>query len=105
MTLGGGLAAAMALLFGWFAWEFRPRSTDPAAASYRRFTARLARRGVARETGEAPTAFAARVERLRPDLGPATAAITELYLRLRYLPAPATGDLRQLRRLVGRFQP
>lgn len=105
VTLGSGLAAAMALLFGWLAWEFRPRSTDPAAASYRRFSARLARRGVARETGEAPTAFAARVARLRPDLGPAAATITDLYLRLRYLPAPVSDDLRQLRRLVARFQP
>jgi transglutaminase-like putative cysteine protease len=105
IALGSGLAAAMALLFGWLAWEFRPRSTDPAAASYRRFSARLARRGVERETGEAPTAFAARVARLRPDLAPAAASITELYLRLRYLPAPGIGDLRQLRRLVARFQP
>ncbi len=105
IALGGGLAATMALLFGWLAWEFRPRSPDPAAASYRRFAARLARRGMARETGEAPTVFAARIGRLRPDLGPAAAAITELYLRLRYLPAPAGGDLRQLRRLVARFQP
>jgi len=105
ITLGGGLAAAMLLLFAWLAWEFRPRSTDPAAASYRRFSARLARRGVARETGETPTRFAARVARLRPDLGPAAAEITELYLQQRYLPAPAAGDLRRLRRLVARFQP
>jgi transglutaminase-like putative cysteine protease len=105
IALGGGLAAAMALLFAWLAWEFRPRSPDPAAASYRRFANRLARRGMAREACEAPTAFAARVGRLRPDLAPAAAAITELYLRLRYLPGPAAGELRQLRRLVARFQP
>jgi len=105
VALGGGLAAAMALLFAWLAWESRPRSPDPAAASYRRFANRLARRGVTRETGEAPTRFAARVARLRPDLGPAAAEITELYLRQRYLPAPAPGDLRRLRRLVARFQP
>ncbi|MBX3704759.1 MAG: DUF3488 domain-containing protein, partial [Steroidobacteraceae bacterium] len=104
-ALGGGLAFAMALLSLWLAWEYRPRAPDPAAASYRRFSARLARRGVARETGEAPTAYASRIARLRPDLGPAAAAITALYLRLRYLPAPAGGDLRELRRLVARFQP
>jgi transglutaminase-like putative cysteine protease len=105
IALGGGLAAAMALLFAWLAWEFRPRSPDPAAATYRRFANRLARRGMARETGEAPAAYVSRVGRLRPDLGPSAAAITELYLRLRYLPDPVAGELRQLRRLVARFQP
>jgi hypothetical protein len=95
----------MALLFAWLAWEFRPRSPDPAAASYRRFALRLARRGMARETGEAPSIFASRVGRLRPDLAPSAHAITELYLRLRYLPGPSAADLRQLRRLVARFQP
>ncbi|HEY7752390.1 MAG TPA: DUF3488 and transglutaminase-like domain-containing protein [Steroidobacteraceae bacterium] len=105
LALGAGLAAAMALLFAWLAWEFRPRSPDPAAASYRRFALRLARRGMARETGEAPSIFASRVGRLRPDLAPSAHAITELYLRLRYLPGPSAADLRQLRRLVARFQP
>jgi transglutaminase-like putative cysteine protease len=105
MVLGVGLAAAMALLFAWLAWEYRPRSPDPAAASYRRFSARLARRGLARQTGEAPTAFAARIGRLRPDLAAAADAITGLYLQARYLPGPAAGELRRLRLLVARFQP
>ncbi|MGQ0385215.1 MAG: transglutaminase TgpA family protein [Gammaproteobacteria bacterium] len=105
MALGAGLAAAAVLLFAWLAWEYRPRSTDPAAASYRRFAARLARRGLAPETGEAPTAFAARVGRLRPDLVPAADSITGLYLRLRYLPAPGPAEMRQLRQLVAHFRP
>jgi len=104
-ALGIGLAAAMALLFGWLAWEFRPQRTDAVAASYRRFVQRLARRGIDLSTGEAPRDFAARVRRLRPDLGTPSLAITELYLRLRYLPDPAAGDLRLLRNLVARFQP
>jgi transglutaminase-like putative cysteine protease len=104
-ALGIGLVAAMALLFGWLAWEFRPQRTDAVAASYRRFVQRLARRGIELSTGEAPRDFAARVRRLRPDLGTPSLAITELYLRLRYLPDPAAGDLRLLRTLVARFQP
>jgi hypothetical protein len=45
------------------------------------------------------------VRRLRPDLGTHALAITETYLRLRYGPAPAAGDLRMLRALVARFRP
>jgi len=105
IAMGVGLAAAMMLLFAWLAWEFRPRRKDPAAASYARFVRRLARRGIELPTGEAPRDFARRVRRLRPDLGITSLAITELYLRLRYGPAPAAGDLRLLRGLVARFRP
>ena len=58
-----------------------------------------------RGVGEAPRDFAQRVRYLRPDLGVATLAITEAYLRLRYGPAPAADDLRLLQALVGRFRP
>ena len=105
VTLGLGLVAAMILLFAWLAWEFRPKRRDPAAASYARFVRRLARHGIELPTGEAPRDFAKRVRRLRPDLGIDSLAITELYLRLRYLPAPEAGDLQLLRGLVARFRP
>ena len=104
-ALGVGLALAMGLLVGWLALEFRPRRADPAAAAYRRFSARLARRGIERQVGEAPRDFAQRVRRLRPDLGLAALAITETYLRLRYAPAAAADDLRSLRAMVGQFRP
>lgn len=104
-ALGIGLAAAMALLFAWLAFEFRPKRRDPAALSYARFVRRLERRGIELPTGEAPRDFAKRVRRLRPDLGTESLAITELYLRLRYGPAPAANDLQLLRGLVARFRP
>jgi transglutaminase-like putative cysteine protease len=104
-ALGLGLALATALLFGWLALEFRPRRADPAAAAYRRFLGRLARRGIENGVGEAPRDFARRVRRLRPDLGTPALAITETYLRLRYGPAPDAVDLVLLRRLVARFRP
>jgi transglutaminase-like putative cysteine protease len=104
-ALGIGLAAAMALLLAWLAFEFRPKRRDPAALSYARFVRRLERRGIELPTGEAPRDFAKRVRRLRPDLGTESLAITELYLRLRYGPAPAANDLRLLRGLVARFRP
>jgi transglutaminase-like putative cysteine protease len=104
-ALGIGLAAAMALLFAWLAFEFRPKRRDPAAQSYARFVRRLERRGIELPIGEAPRNFAKRVRRLRPDLGTESLAITELYLRLRYGPAPVANDLRLLRGLVARFRP
>jgi transglutaminase-like putative cysteine protease len=105
LVLGVGLAVALALLSGWLAWEFRPRRPDPATANYRRFVQRLARRGVERAPHEAPRDFAVRVRRLRPDLGPTASAITELYLKLRYMPAHSARDLMLLRGLVRRFDP
>lgn len=105
LVLGIGLGAALTLLSGWLAWEFRPRRPDAATASYRRFVQRLERRGVDRAPYEAPRDFAARVLRLRPDLAAATTAITELYLRLRYMPAHGPRDLMLLQALVRRFDP
>jgi hypothetical protein len=105
IALGAGLAIALAALFAWLAFEYRPRQPDPAAACYRRFTTRLARRGIEPGVGEAPRDYAKRVQYLRPELGTSALAITELYLRLRYLPAPVAGDLRLLRTLVARFDP
>ena len=105
LVLGVGLAVMLALLSGWLAWEFRPRRADPATENYRRFARRLARRGVERAPHEAPRDFAMRVRHLRPDLGSAASAITELYLRLRYMPAHSSQDLILLRGLVRRFHP
>jgi len=105
LLMGAGVAASFLLLSAWLAWEFRPRRMDAAARSYRKFTARLARRGLTRAPHEAPRDFLARIERFRPDLAQPAAAITELYLGLRYGPEPAPRDLVQLRTLVRRFRP
>jgi hypothetical protein len=105
VLLGVGLAVAFTGLSAWLAWEFRPRAVDPATRSYRRFVARLARRGLVREPWEAPRDFLERVRRFRPDLEREARAITELYLRVRYSPAPGERDLDRLRGLVGHFRP
>ena len=103
--LGAGLAASFLLLSAWLAWEFRPPPVDAATRCYRVFTARLARRGIVRPAHEAPRDFLQRVLRFRPDLRRQATAITELYLRVRYEPAPAPADLDRLRLLVRHFRP
>ena len=105
MLMGAGLALAFVMLSAWLAWEFRPRAADAATRSYRKFTSRLARHGIQRAAYEAPRAFLLRVRQLRPDLQRQASAITELYLRLRYAPAPGPGDLARLRTLVRSFRP
>jgi protein-glutamine gamma-glutamyltransferase len=82
----------------------RPRS-DPVQALYRRFCARLARRGLARRGYEGPLAFATRIAHTRPDLAGDVARITDSYVALRYGPGPAPRALETLRRLVRRFKP
>ncbi len=105
LVLGVAVAVCLAGLSAWLAWEFRGPRPDAAARSYRRFAARLARQGITRAPHEAPRDYLARVERLRPDLAAAAAAITELYLVTRYLPDPPAADLDQLRRMVRDFRP
>jgi len=103
--LGAGLAAGLILLSAWLAWEYRAPSVEAAVRSYRRYTARLARRGIERAAHEAPRDFLRRVARLRPDLAEQAAAITEAYLQARYAPSPTSDDLDRLRGLVRHFRP
>jgi hypothetical protein len=105
LALAAGLALALGILVVWLAIELRPRAADPAAAAYRRFLKRLARRGIEPAAAEAPRVFAQRVRRLRPDLAVPVLAITEAYLRLRYGPDPVAADLELLRSQVARFRP
>jgi transglutaminase-like putative cysteine protease len=105
MLMGAGLALCFVALSAWLAWEFRPKAADAATRSYRAFTSRLAKRGIQRAPHEAPRDFLLRVRQLRPDLERQASAITELYLRLRYAPAPEPGDLTRLRTLIRSFRP
>ncbi|HHH39543.1 MAG TPA: DUF3488 domain-containing protein [Sedimenticola sp.] len=78
---------------------------EPAQRAYRRFCQRLARKGLERRPSEGPVNFARRVIRARPDLGRQVAAITALYIDLRYGTGSDLTQLARLRRLVARFRP
>jgi transglutaminase-like putative cysteine protease len=101
-----GVAGAGILVLLISLWLLRrgDRVRDPVVRSYARFCARLARAGLARETGEAPRTFAGRVAQARPDLAEPVARITSLYESLRYGPRPTEAAARELKRLVRTFR-
>lgn len=98
-TLLAGLA-----LMAWIAWRGSTRrERDEAARLYARFTARLARLGMQRESTEGAQAFARRVAAARPDLAQAAGQISALYERARYAGDP--GALSGLAEAMRRFRP
>jgi transglutaminase-like putative cysteine protease len=82
----------------------RPEA-DPARAEWERFCRKLARRGVTRQPAEGPLAFAARAAQALPGRAGDVAAIRDLYLDLRYGPAPRDEGLGVLRQRVRAFRP
>ena len=99
-VLCGGVMLALT------AWVLRNRlRVDPALAAWRRFAARLARRGIAWQPWEGPLEFAKRAARQAPAHAASIEAIAALYARLRYGPAPQSGDLLRLKAQVAAFKP
>ena len=83
--------------------SLRTRRPDPLCRDYARFRARLEREGIVAAAAEGPLDLARRAGAARPDLAPAISAVSELYARLRYGPAPPAGALARFRRLVAAF--
>ncbi|MDP2826810.1 MAG: DUF3488 and DUF4129 domain-containing transglutaminase family protein [Sulfuritalea sp.] len=95
-----------AVMLGLTLWILRNRlRVDPALAAWRRFTRRLAKRGIAWQTWEGPLAFAERAAVQAPLHAARIREIAALYARLRYGPAPQTGDLERLKSRIGGFKP
>jgi transglutaminase-like putative cysteine protease len=108
-TLGLGLTAVLAAFFvglsAWLAWTFRAPQRDWPERLHRQTAVRLARRGVVRRASEGPVDYLERAAVLCPDLRVDLLAIRELYVALRYGPAPVDDDLRLLKYRVGRLRP
>jgi len=102
--LAAGVGALLLAFSGFMLWRRAPVGTDPAAVIYQRFCRKLARIGIARQPNEGPADFAKRTAKSRPDLALSAAAISELYIALRYAPHPNASDLRQLGKRVRAFQ-
>ena len=95
-------AAVVAALSAFLLLRRVRRKRDPAQAAYENFCARLAKLGIERQPFEGPMDFSRRVQTIRPELGPAAAAITAIYVVLRYGDG-AGCDHQQLRRMVSAF--
>jgi transglutaminase-like putative cysteine protease len=78
---------------------------DPVQRRYLEFCRRLARRGIGRLPNEGPKAYADRVIALRPDLTASVAAISGLYIGIRYGRQDSPGNRARFMRLVRRFRP
>jgi transglutaminase-like putative cysteine protease len=100
-----GVVVALVILGAQLSRELLLREADPVQLAYARFCRRLAGRGLQRLAYEAPSDFAARVRRARPDLADSAETITRLYLELRYGPGGATGAPRELIERVRLFRP
>jgi hypothetical protein len=73
-------------------WVLRNRlRVDPALAAWRRFTRRLARRGIVWRDWEGPLAFAERAAAIDPAQADGIREIAALYAGLRYAPGAARG--------------
>ena len=83
--------------------KLRALRPDPAVVAYGRFCERLARRGLSRHPSEGPTAFSRRAAAARPDLAAGLAAISDVYVRLRYAREANPGDIADLQRAVAGF--
>ncbi|MFH1872582.1 MAG: DUF3488 and DUF4129 domain-containing transglutaminase family protein [Pseudomonadota bacterium] len=95
-----------AVMLGLTAWMLRNRlRVDPALAAWRRFTHRLAKRGIAWQSWEGPLAFAERAAALTPLHAAGIREIAALYAGLRYGPAPQGSDLERLKRRIAAFKP
>jgi transglutaminase-like putative cysteine protease len=85
--------------------KLRAARPDPVAAAYQRFCKALARRGIARHPSEGPDAFRKRAIAVRPELATPIAAITDLYIVLRYGEKSSEAEIAHLKHAVRAFVP
>jgi transglutaminase-like putative cysteine protease len=83
--------------------QLKSRVRDPVKIAYLRFCDKLRRKGLMRGPAEGPVDYARRVGRLRPDLTPAVATITRLYVALRYGTETSAAALIELQRRARQF--
>jgi transglutaminase-like putative cysteine protease len=107
-TFGVALVLALGAFFAaltlYLAWQFRPRTRDPAVRAYARLCHKLGSAGIERLPHEGPVDYLTRAARERPAMAPELEKLRSLYVGLRYGPAPTESDLEQLEQLVGKLK-
>jgi len=95
------LAAFIVVILATFMLRrLRARVHDPVRTAYLRFCDKLRRVGLPRAAEEGPIDYARRLEQARPDLALPVAAITRLYIVLRYGAETSSAALQELRRRI-----
>jgi transglutaminase-like putative cysteine protease len=94
------------IMLGLAGWILRNRlRVDPVLAAWRKFTARLARRGMVWQPWEGPLEFAERAAAADPARGEGIREIAALYAGLRYGPSPQAADLIRFKNRIAAFHP
>lgn len=104
LFLSGAIAAGVGLFY----WNLRKPDgghADGVQKSYEIFCRKLARTGCCRCPEQGPVDYARQVSGERMDLAESVAAITALYVRLRYGPGGDKRDEKRLQALVKGFKP
>lgn len=79
------LTIVLVVLLGlWSWWRYPYQKLDPAKRQYLKFCHKMAKRGLARQTGETPNNFATRISKTQPDLAKKVTKIVRLYVEIRY---------------------
>lgn len=96
-----GIAFAMTLLVFfvamsvYLAYQFRPRQRDPVQRAYDALCRKLAKRSLPRLAHEGPMDYLNRAVTAQPELAAALQELRDLYIGLRYGPAPAETQLQR----------
>lgn len=97
-VIGALVAGFILLMLVWLNWRDRPEPEDPATIQYRRFLSLMAVRGLPKDVGESPNAFALRANSQFPEQAVVITALTQAYIRVRY--CGESDQLETLRRAI-----
>ena len=107
--LGLGMVIAFIVFFAalalYFSIRYRAPQRDPLVRTYERLCKRFAKRQLARAPHEGPSDYLLRLAQARPDLAKPLNEARELYVNLRYGPAPLSSELSRFKYLVNQLNP
>ena len=103
VAMVGASFLVVLVLLAFLLRSIRARVRDPVKIAYVRFCEKLGRGGLPRHPAEGPVDYARRLAHARPELEPAVAAITRLYVALRYGTETSATALREFEQRVSRF--
>jgi len=106
--LGIGLVIAVIAFFAclslYLAMRYRPPRRDPLVQTYEQLCKRFAKRALPRAAYEGPNDYLSRLAAQRPDLARELDEVRQLYVSLRYGPAPLASELSRLKHLVNQLK-